>query len=707
MTADADVGCRCAPVLHERSRRPARRLRRHRPPLDRRRRPAGRCATTAGRTSSSTASSSPPSPRSTPPARASDPSGVGRSARNRFVGLVTSRGRRRRHGPGRAAVRPPPRRLPHELARPPRELGLEPGGGAVAVVKATTVIVETPGGTAREAPGSPAPPWSSRQRPPCSPGAARGTAAARGDDVDGELPGLDVGLRAPSLSRDPHRLRRRVAARRTFTEIGTAVRGRDHPGTTVTFSFAGLLRPRHAAPERRPGRRLRLRGRGEHGEGRRRRAHRGGTRRLRHQRPRRSSPPPGNPTRVASFADLADRAPNVVVCAPQVPCGAAARRSSRPPASTLTPVSEESSVTDVLGKVEAGRGRRRARLRHRRRGRRRRGDRGDLPRGRRRGEHLPDRGAGRRRARPSWRRRSRSYVTGPQGAGGAVGGRVRGPLTRGGRAGARAVRARAPACPRWALVPAALGAACSCCSRCSRWSLEVDWARVPVAGHLRVVAGGAAPVAGDGDRRRRRCCLVLGVPLALVLARARLPAAAGAALPGARCRWCCRRWWAASRCSTPSGAQGLLGRAAGGAGDRGSPSRRRRWSSRRPSCRCRSSCSSLEGALRTAGTPVRGGRRDPRRAAHHGCCCRVTLPLVLPGLVSGAVLAFARVAGGVRRHPHLRRQPAGGHAHPAAGGLPAARDRPRRRRRAVAGARRGRRRGRRRRCAAASRGLAR
>jgi excisionase family DNA binding protein len=38
-----------------------------------------------------------------------DPSGVSRSARNSFVGLVTNR-----HGAGRTAVRAAPRRLPHE-----------------------------------------------------------------------------------------------------------------------------------------------------------------------------------------------------------------------------------------------------------------------------------------------------------------------------------------------------------------------------------------------------------------------------------------------------------------------------------------------------------------------------------------------------------------------------------------------------------------
>ncbi len=41
----------------------------------------------------------------------------------------------------------------------------------------------------------------------------------------------------------------------------------------------------------------------------------------------------------------------VVVCAPQVPCGAATETIEKATGTTLTPVSEESSVTDVLGKV--------------------------------------------------------------------------------------------------------------------------------------------------------------------------------------------------------------------------------------------------------------------------------------------------------------------------------------------------------------------
>ncbi len=64
--------------------------------------------------------------------------------------------------------------------------------------------------------------------------------------------------------------------------------------------------------------------------------------------------PPGNPKRIASFADLARPDSQVVVCAPQVPCGSATEKIERATGVTLTPVSEESAVTDVLGKVTSG-----------------------------------------------------------------------------------------------------------------------------------------------------------------------------------------------------------------------------------------------------------------------------------------------------------------------------------------------------------------
>lgn len=77
-----------------------------------------------------------------------DPSEVSRSARNRLVGLVTA------VESDRVMAQVEMQRGPHRLvslmsAEALAELGLQPGVLAVAVVKATTVMVETPTGGAR------------------------------------------------------------------------------------------------------------------------------------------------------------------------------------------------------------------------------------------------------------------------------------------------------------------------------------------------------------------------------------------------------------------------------------------------------------------------------------------------------------------------------------------------------------------------------
>nr|WP_104164081.1 molybdate ABC transporter substrate-binding protein [Cryobacterium sp. N22] len=64
--------------------------------------------------------------------------------------------------------------------------------------------------------------------------------------------------------------------------------------------------------------------------------------------------PPGNPAGITDLADLAGPDVRLVVCAPEVPCGRAATALAATAGVTLTPVSEESSVTDVLGKVTSG-----------------------------------------------------------------------------------------------------------------------------------------------------------------------------------------------------------------------------------------------------------------------------------------------------------------------------------------------------------------
>jgi len=63
---------------------------------------------------------------------------------------------------------------------------------------------------------------------------------------------------------------------------------------------------------------------------------------------------PGNPKKVSSFKDLTQPGLSVVVCAPQVPCGSATEKVEQATDVTLNPVSEESSVSDVLNKVTTG-----------------------------------------------------------------------------------------------------------------------------------------------------------------------------------------------------------------------------------------------------------------------------------------------------------------------------------------------------------------
>jgi molybdopterin-binding protein len=72
-----------------------------------------------------------------------DPSGIGRSARNRFVGLVT--GITMDTVMAQVELQCGPHRVVSLMSSEAvRELGLELGSVAIAVVKATTVIVETP-----------------------------------------------------------------------------------------------------------------------------------------------------------------------------------------------------------------------------------------------------------------------------------------------------------------------------------------------------------------------------------------------------------------------------------------------------------------------------------------------------------------------------------------------------------------------------------
>lgn len=63
--------------------------------------------------------------------------------------------------------------------------------------------------------------------------------------------------------------------------------------------------------------------------------------------------PADNPAGVTGF-DASLDGTKLVVCAADVPCGAATLKAAEANGLTLTPVSEEAKVTDVLGKVTAG-----------------------------------------------------------------------------------------------------------------------------------------------------------------------------------------------------------------------------------------------------------------------------------------------------------------------------------------------------------------
>ncbi len=64
--------------------------------------------------------------------------------------------------------------------------------------------------------------------------------------------------------------------------------------------------------------------------------------------------PPDNPAGVDSLQDLTAPGVQVVVCAPQVPCGSATGKVEEAAGVDIDPVSEEQSVTDVLDKVRTG-----------------------------------------------------------------------------------------------------------------------------------------------------------------------------------------------------------------------------------------------------------------------------------------------------------------------------------------------------------------
>ena len=142
-----------------------------------------------------------------------------------------------------------------------------------------------------------------------------------------------------------------ASLQKTFTTLGKQYQDA-HPGTTITFSFAGssdlVSQIRNGAPadvfatadeanmDKVSGQ------------------IRDGSRADFATNVLEIAVAPGNPGHIRSLHDLTAPGVQLVTCAAPVPCGAATASVERASGVTLHPVSEEQSVTDVLGKVESG-----------------------------------------------------------------------------------------------------------------------------------------------------------------------------------------------------------------------------------------------------------------------------------------------------------------------------------------------------------------
>ena len=143
-----------------------------------------------------------------------------------------------------------------------------------------------------------------------------------------------------------------ASLKKTFTELGTRFET-DHPGTTVTFNFAGSSDLVAQLTQGAPADVFAA-------------ADTNNMTKATAAGVVAGSPvnfatntltivtAPGNPKGIATFADLAKPGTQVVVCAPQVPCGSATDKVEKAAGVELSPVSEESAVTDVLGKITSG-----------------------------------------------------------------------------------------------------------------------------------------------------------------------------------------------------------------------------------------------------------------------------------------------------------------------------------------------------------------
>ena len=319
--------------------------------------------------------------------------------------------------------------------------------------------------------------------------------------------------------------------------------------------------------------------------------------------------PPGNPAGIDAFADLAAPGREARDLRTRGAVRCRHRKVEAASGVTLAPVSEESSVTDVLGKVTSGEA-----------------DAGlvyvtdviaagdavegiefaesaeavnTYPIAALTGAEAPTLRAGVRRVRD---RRGGQAVLAAAGFGRAVACRMSG-------------QAPFAGVPRWVVRRRRWSARCSC--SCRSWRCSPGrLGRVHPAGHLGVLARRALAEPAHLDRRHRAVHRARRADGARPRAHARSRPEDRCAR-SCCCRSCCRPSSAASRCSTRSVGAGCSGR---------------RW-------RCSASqiafsttavvmaqtfvalpflVLSLEGALRTVGTRYEAVGRDPRRPAHDG-----------------------------------------------------------------------------------------
>jgi len=143
-----------------------------------------------------------------------------------------------------------------------------------------------------------------------------------------------------------------ASLQRTFTELGGQYE-RSHPGTTIRFSFAGSSDLASQIANGAPADVFASADEATMAELARTDVATGWPRDFA-TNTLEIAVAPGNPHRIDGLRDLTSPDVQLVTCAAPVPCGAATEQVERAAGVTLRPVSEEQSVTDVLGKVASG-----------------------------------------------------------------------------------------------------------------------------------------------------------------------------------------------------------------------------------------------------------------------------------------------------------------------------------------------------------------